>query len=101
VALLLIRELVVQGVRLGAASAKRVMPARSLGKSKTVTTLVGMALLLLAADAATGGPLATYDVEPILLTAGYWTMVLATALSIASGWEYVRAALPVLTGRED
>lgn len=100
VALLLIRELVVQGVRLVAASAKVVMPARSLGKSKTVATLIGMALLLLAADAATGGPLAAYDVEPILLTAGYWTMVLATALSIASGWEYLRAALPVLTGRE-
>lgn len=101
VALLLIRELVVQGVRLVAATAKVVMPARSLGKSKTVTTLVGMALLILAADAQTGGPMTSLDVETFLLTAGYWTMVLATALSIASGWEYLRAALPVLIGRDD
>lgn len=99
VALLLIRELVVQGVRLVAASASVVMPAGTLGKGKTFATLLGMGLLMLAFDTQTGGPLATLDWEPFFLTAGYWIMVLATALSVASGWDYVRAALPVLTGR--
>ena len=100
VALLLIRELVVQGVRLVAASASVVMPAGKLGKGKTFATLLGMGLLMLAFDTQTGGPMASLDQEVALLTAGYWTMVLATALSVASGWEYIRAALPVLTGRE-
>jgi len=100
VALLLIRELVVQGVRLVAASASVVMPAGSLGKGKTFATLLGMGLLMLAFDTQTGGPMASLGQEAALLTAGYWTMVLATALSVASGWEYIRAALPVLTGRE-
>ncbi len=100
VALLLIRELVVQGVRLVAASASVVMPARSLGKGKTFATLLGMGMLMLAFDTQTAGPLASLAQEPAFLTAGYWTMVLATALSVASGSDYVRAALPVLTGRE-
>lgn len=99
VALLLIRELVVQGVRQVAASAAVVMPARSLGKGKTFATLLGMGLLLLAFDAGTGGPLAGLGAEAPLYSAGYWIMVLATALSVASGWDYLRAALPILTGR--
>jgi CDP-diacylglycerol--glycerol-3-phosphate 3-phosphatidyltransferase len=99
VALLLIRELVVQGVRQVAASSAVVMPARALGKSKTMVTLVGMGLLLLAYDAATGGPLAGTGLRDVLYSAGYWLMVLATALSVVSGWEYVQAALPVLIGR--
>jgi CDP-diacylglycerol---glycerol-3-phosphate 3-phosphatidyltransferase len=97
-ALLILRELVVQGVRLVAASSALVMPAGSLGKGKTAATLVGMGLLLLAYDAGTGGPLAGMGLDAVLLTAGYWVMVVATALSVASGWDYVRAALPVLTG---
>lgn len=100
VALLIIRELVVQGVRLVAASASVVMPAGTLGKGKTFATLLGMGLLMLAFDTQTGGPLAGLDWEALFLTAGYWIMVLATALSVASGWDYVRAALPALTGRE-
>ena len=64
-ALLLIRELVVQGVRQLAASADVVMPSRAWGKGKTFATLLGMGLLMLAYDAATGGPLAN-------LGAGDW-----------------------------
>ncbi len=99
VALLLIRELVVQGVRQVAASAAVVMPSRLLGKGKTMATLLGMALLLLARDAASGGPLVGSGAGDALRAAGYWTMVVATALSVVSGWEYVRSALPVLSGR--
>lgn len=99
VALLLIRELVVQGVRQVAASSAVVMPSRALGKGKTMVTLLGMGILLLSYDAATGGPLAGTGARDVLYSAGYWLMVLATALSVVSGWEYMRAALPLLTGR--
>jgi CDP-diacylglycerol--glycerol-3-phosphate 3-phosphatidyltransferase len=99
VALLLIRELVVQGVRQVAASSSVVMPSASLGKGKTLATLLGMGFLLLAYDAATGGPLAGTGGRDVLYSIGYWIMVVATALSVVSGWEYIRAALPVLTGR--
>jgi CDP-diacylglycerol---glycerol-3-phosphate 3-phosphatidyltransferase len=100
VALLLIRELVVQGVRQLAASADVVIASRRLGKGKTFATLVGMGLLLLAFDAANAGPLSGLGVGELLRTAGYWTVVLATLLSVASGWGYIRGALPLLLGRE-
>jgi CDP-diacylglycerol--glycerol-3-phosphate 3-phosphatidyltransferase len=100
VALLLIRELVVQGVRQLAASADVVIGARRLGKGKTFATLVGMGLLLLAFDAANAGPLAGLSMSDLLRTAGYWTMVLATLLSVASGWGYIRGAMPLLLGHD-
>jgi CDP-diacylglycerol--glycerol-3-phosphate 3-phosphatidyltransferase len=100
VALLLIRELVVQGVRQLAASADVVIASRRLGKGKTFATLVGMGLLLLAFDAANAGPLSGLGVGDLLRTAGYWTVVLATLLSVASGWGYIRGAVPLLLGRE-
>ena len=99
VALLLIRELVVQGVRQVAASADVVIAARALGKGKTVATLVGMGLLLLAVDATTGGPLAGSGLGALLQLTGAGTMVIATALSVVSGWGYIRGALPLLLGR--
>jgi CDP-diacylglycerol---glycerol-3-phosphate 3-phosphatidyltransferase len=98
-ALLLIRELVVQGVRQLAASADVVMPARAWGKGKTFATLLGMGLLMLAYDASSGGPLASAGVGDWLTTAGVATMLVATVLSVASGLGYVRAALPLLLGR--
>jgi CDP-diacylglycerol---glycerol-3-phosphate 3-phosphatidyltransferase len=99
VALLLIRELVVQGVRQVAASADVVIAARRLGKAKTFATILGIALLLLAFDAATGGPLAESGLGDALRVAGAGVMVVATALSVASGIDYVRGALPLLLGR--
>jgi CDP-diacylglycerol--glycerol-3-phosphate 3-phosphatidyltransferase len=101
VALLLIRELVVQGVRQLAASADVVMPARALGKGKTLATLVGMLILLLAFDAGTGGPMAGLNAGAVLDSLGYWTIVLATILSVVSGWDYVAGAMPLLMGRTE
>lgn len=100
-ALLILRELVVQGVRQVAAGAAVVMPAGSLGKWKTLATLVGIEILLLSFDASTGGPLASAmdAAATTLYEAGYWVLIVATALSVASGVEYVRAAMPVLGGR--
>lgn len=98
VAVILGRELVIAGVRQMAAAESVVIPARALGKAKTVTTLAGMALLLLEFDAATGGPLAATGIGDALDTAGYWMMVVAAALTVASGWDYLRDALPFLRG---
>ena len=100
VATILVRELVIAGVRQMAAAADVVIAARPLGKAKTLTTLAGMGLLLFAWDAATGGPLAGISgAEGALMTAGFWTMVVATVLTIVSGWDYLAGAMPLLRGQ--
>ncbi len=98
VATILIRELVIQGVRQLAASADVVIAARALGKAKTLTTLVAMAFLLLAFDAQTGGPMSALTISPALSLIGFWLMVVATALTVISAWDYVRGAMPILMG---
>jgi CDP-diacylglycerol--glycerol-3-phosphate 3-phosphatidyltransferase len=100
VATILIRELVIAGIRQAAAAGNVVIAAKALGKAKTLTTLTGMALLLLAYDASTGGPIDATGLGSAFEVAGYWLMVLATALTVASGWEYLRGALPMLQGRD-
>lgn len=98
-ATILIREFVVQGVRQWAAAEDLVIAARGLGKAKTALTLLGIFVLLLARDALTDGPLAELSSAPVLTTVGFWLMVAATAVTIASGWLYLRAAWPVLLRR--
>ena len=99
VALILVRELVIAGIRQVAAAENVVIAARALGKAKTMTTLVGMEVLLLAYDANTGGPLAATGLGAGLELLGVWLMVLATVLTVASGWDYLRGAFPLLQGR--
>ena len=101
VATLLIRELVVQGVRQVAASASVVIAARRLGKWKAFATNVAIGVLLLAFDAQTGGPVGKLvDAGPIQAI-GFWLAIFATALAVVSGVAYLRGALPMLLGRED
>lgn len=100
VATLLIRELVVQGVRQVAASASVVIAARRLGKWKTFATNVAIGVLLLAFDARTGGPVAELADAAVIQAIGLWLAVLATALAVISGIAYLRGALPMLLGRE-
>ena len=100
VATLLIRELVVQGVRQVAASASVVIAARRLGKWKAFATNVAIGVLLLAFDAQTGGPVGELVEAGIIHAIGYWLAVLATALAVISGVAYLRGALPMLLGRE-
>ena len=101
VATVLIRELVIAGVRQVAATGSVVVAARALGKAKTLTTLVAMALLLLAFDAQTGGPMAALGITLLLETAGFWLMVVATVLTVVSGLDYLRGAFPLLFGSTD
>ena len=98
VATIIVREIVVSGVRQVAAAASLVIPAGWLGKGKTATTLAGMSLLLLAWDAMTAGPMAATGAgEPIRLV-GWWVMAIATVLTLVSGYSYLRGALPILRG---
>ncbi|HEX5040536.1 MAG TPA: CDP-diacylglycerol--glycerol-3-phosphate 3-phosphatidyltransferase [Candidatus Limnocylindria bacterium] len=97
-ATILIREFVVQAVRQLAAAEDVVISARSLGKAKTLATNAGLAVLFLAADASTGGPIAATGAGPFLEALGFWTLVLATLLTVVSGLDYIRGAWPVLTG---
>ncbi|MEO8246006.1 MAG: CDP-diacylglycerol--glycerol-3-phosphate 3-phosphatidyltransferase [Chloroflexota bacterium] len=98
VATIIVREIVVSGVRQVAAAANLVIPAGWLGKGKTATTLAGMAFLLLAWDAMTAGPLAGTGAGEAIRLIGWWVMVVATALTLLSGFSYLRGALPVLRG---
>ncbi|HLE88445.1 MAG TPA: CDP-diacylglycerol--glycerol-3-phosphate 3-phosphatidyltransferase [Candidatus Limnocylindria bacterium] len=101
VATLLIRELVVQGMRQLAASDNVVIPARILGKYKAFGTNLAVGVLLLAFDAQTGGPLAGLGITGAMETLGYWMAVAITALSVVSGLAYLRDVLPLLMGRRD
>ena len=99
VATILIREFVIQGVRQLAATDNVVIAARALGKSKTLTTLAAMAILLLAFDAEHGGPTAALGVSGTLVTAGLWLMIVATALTVISAIDYLAGASRILMGR--
>jgi CDP-diacylglycerol--glycerol-3-phosphate 3-phosphatidyltransferase len=100
-ATILIREFVVQAVRQLAAAEDVVISARALGKAKTLTTLAGLGLLFLAADAMTGGPMAATGAGTALELIGFWLLVLATVLTVVSGLAYLRGAWPILIGSSD
>ena len=100
VATLLIRELVVQGVRQVAAEASVVIAARRLGKWKAFATNVAIGVLLLAFDARTGGPVGEVLGAAPIQAVGLWVAVLATVLAVISGIAYLRGALPMLLGKE-
>ena len=99
-ATILIREFVVQAVRQLAAAEDVVISARALGKAKTLATNAGIALLLLAADTASGGPMAATGAGDAFQVVGLWVLAAATALSIVSGYAYVAAAWPILVGTQ-
>jgi CDP-diacylglycerol--glycerol-3-phosphate 3-phosphatidyltransferase len=98
VATILVRELVIAGFRQAAAAEDVVIAARALGKAKTLTTLAGMEILLLLHDARTGGPVEVVGIGAALEPIGFWLMVAATVLTVVSGWDYLRGALPLLRG---
>ena len=100
VATLLVRELVVQGVRQLAASASVVISARGLGKWKAFGTNVAIGVLLLAFDAQTGGPVGQLVAASTIQAIGFWLAVLAVVLAVVSGAAYLRGALPILLGEE-
>ena len=99
-ATILIREFVVQAVRQLAAVEDVVISARTLGKLKTLTTLAGLLFLFFAADAATGGPIASTAAGPALHLFGFATLLVATVLTVVSGALYLITAWPILVGAQ-
>jgi CDP-diacylglycerol--glycerol-3-phosphate 3-phosphatidyltransferase len=99
-ATIIVRELAVAGIRQLAATEEVVIAARALGKAKTAATLLGLGLLLLAFDAATGGPVAATGWQEELRAGGGWLMVAAAVLAILSALDYLRGALPIFIARD-
>jgi CDP-diacylglycerol---glycerol-3-phosphate 3-phosphatidyltransferase len=97
-ATIVVREFVVQSVRQLAAAENTVISAAALGKAKTLATLAGLVLLALGTEglssSAAGG-----DAFAVIRDVGFWTMVVATVLTVVSGLDYLRGAWPILTGR--
>lgn len=100
VAILVIRELVVAGVRQLAASANVVIAARGLGKWKAFATNLAIAVLLLAFDGLEGGPIAQLNLTAELQLVGAWLALVAALLAVVSAWDYLKGALPILLPRE-
>jgi CDP-diacylglycerol---glycerol-3-phosphate 3-phosphatidyltransferase len=98
-ATILIREFIVQSVRQLAAADDVVISAGTLGKAKTMTTLAGLGFLFLASDASTGGPMAATGTGELFAAVGFWVLVLATVMTVVSGFQYLREAWPILVGR--
>lgn len=100
VIVIVVRELVVAGVRQLAANAQLLVASEGLGKAKTVVTLVAIGALLLAFDARTGGPLATSGIGPLAQVTGGWLLVTAMILAVMSGIDYLVKAWPILTAED-
>src|ERR687883_89481 len=74
-AIMTVREFAVTGLRMVALEADEVIAANNWGKAKMVSQSLAVLILLLGYTAL-----------------GYWAMLLATALTLLSGWSYLRDA---------
>ena len=74
-AIMTVREFAVTGLRMVALEADEVIAANNWGKAKMVSQSLAVLILLLGYTAL-----------------GYWAMLLATALTLLSGWSYLKDA---------
>jgi CDP-diacylglycerol--glycerol-3-phosphate 3-phosphatidyltransferase len=98
------REFLVTGLRSYAAALGVVIPAGGWGKAKTVITIVALFLVLLEGDALKGGWLSAHSGPGNLLVTSFgpftlpvWALLVAVIWTLASGAEYIREAIPLLT----
>jgi CDP-diacylglycerol--glycerol-3-phosphate 3-phosphatidyltransferase len=101
VAVIIVREFIVGGVRQVAATEHLLVGSQLAGKAKTVVILVGIGFLLAAFDAQTGGPIAGLDIGHALATVGGILLLGGMALALVSGVDYVARAWPLLTGSDE
>lgn len=106
-AIIIAREFLVTGLRSYAAALGIVIPAGGWGKAKTVITILALLLVLLQGDAAIGGLLSPAQPPGQWLlrslgpyTIAVWALLIAVIWTIASGLEYIRGAVPLLTRRQ-
>lgn len=93
------REFLISGLRSFAASCDRIISAHLWGKGKTALTMVGITLLLLAANGRSGGLLAKVGSHVLwenAVTGCLWVLAAAAVLTIVSGIRYVVDAWPLL-----
>jgi CDP-diacylglycerol--glycerol-3-phosphate 3-phosphatidyltransferase len=72
-AVMVVREFAVTGLRMVALEAEEVIAANRWGKAKMVTQSVAVFILLVG-----------------YFQAGYWVMLVATVLTLLSGWSYLK-----------
>jgi CDP-diacylglycerol---glycerol-3-phosphate 3-phosphatidyltransferase len=72
-ALMVVREFAVTGLRMVALEAEEVIAANRWGKAKMVTQSAAVFILLVG-----------------YFQAGYWAMLVATVLTLLSGWSYLK-----------
>ena len=72
-AVMVVREFAVTGLRMVALEAEEVIAANRWGKAKMVTQSVAVFILLIG-----------------YFQVGYWVMLLATVLTLLSGWSYLK-----------
>lgn len=79
----IVRELLVSGLRMVVAAKGVVIAASNLGKAKTATTMVGICGMLLARSFGAG------LFQTVLYGLSWWILVAATILTIWSGVDYL------------
>ncbi|MBP3322969.1 MAG: CDP-diacylglycerol--glycerol-3-phosphate 3-phosphatidyltransferase [Clostridia bacterium] len=93
--LITFREFAVTSIRLVAAGGKgKVIAANIWGKAKTVSQIVAIIIIILSAYIKELSAMGLFPVEGVLGTALYATeiavMVICTALTLFSGWIYIK-----------
>jgi CDP-diacylglycerol---glycerol-3-phosphate 3-phosphatidyltransferase len=93
------REFLISGLRSFAASNDRIISAHVWGKGKTALTMIGIVLLLLAANGRSGGVLShvgSSDEWQRAVTVCVWVLGASALLTIVSGIRYIVDAWPLL-----
>ena len=102
--LITFREFAVTSIRLVAAGGKgKVIAANIWGKAKTVSQIVAIIIIILSAYIKELSAMGLFPVEGVLGTALYVTeiavMVICTALTLFSGWIYIKDNLEFIKDR--
>ena len=89
-AIMVIREFAVTGLRMVALEAGEVIAANRWGKAKMNAQSLAILLLLIGAPNGEGWRL-------VMANIGWWVMLVATILTIVSGWSYLRDTPRILS----
>jgi len=89
-AIMVIREFAVTGLRMVALEAGEVIAANRWGKAKMNAQSLAILLLLIGVPDGEGWRL-------VMSNVGWWVMLLATILTIISGWSYLRDTPRILS----
>jgi CDP-diacylglycerol--glycerol-3-phosphate 3-phosphatidyltransferase len=89
-AIMVIREFAVTGLRMVALEAGEVIAANRWGKAKMNAQSLAVFILLLGEPGASGW-------RGVVSEVGWWSMLVAVALTVLSGWSYLRDTPRILS----